>query len=141
MKIVQIVGRSNTGKTTFIKKLIPVLKEQGSVAVIKHLGDHDYKLEEGKDTTGFFTEGADIAVGIDAHKSVIAIHNTSLDEMLSILCNEGMDFVIIEGFKTRTFPKIVIGDLASEPCVLRNPTTAQVVASLPLFEDYYNKKV
>jgi molybdopterin-guanine dinucleotide biosynthesis protein MobB len=141
MKIIHIVGRSNAGKTTFIKTLIPVLKGQGSVAVIKHLGDHGYRLEEGKDTTGFFDQGADISVGIDSHKSVVVIHNNSLDTMLSILCNQGMDFVIIEGFKTRTFPKIVIGDLTGEPCVLRDPTTAQVVASLPLFEDYYNKKV
>lgn len=141
MKIIHIVGRSNAGKTTFIKTLIPVLKGQGSVAVIKHLGDHGYRLEEGKDTTGFFDQGADISVGIDSHKSVVVMHNNSLDAMLSILCNQGMDFVIIEGFKTRTFPKIVIGDLMSEPCVLRDPTTAQVVASLPLFEDYYNKKV
>jgi len=141
MKIIQIVGRSNTGKTTFIKKLIPVLKELGSVAVIKHLGDHDYRLEEGKDTTGFFDQGADISVGIDGHKSVVAIHNNSLDAMLSILYTQNIDFVIIEGFKTRTFPKIVLGDLASEPCILRDPTTAQVVSSLALFEDYYNKKV
>jgi len=141
MKIVHIVGRSNSGKTTFIKTLIPVLKELGSVSVIKHLGDHDYRLDEGKDTTVFFDHGADISIGIDAHKSVVALHNNSLDAMLSILCNQGMDFVIIEGFKTRMFPKIVIGDLSSEPCVLRNPTTTQVLASLPLFEDYYNKKV
>ena len=141
MKIIHIVGRSNSGKTTFIKTLIPVLKDLGSVSVIKHLGDHDYRLEEGKDTTVFFDHGADISIGIDAQKSVVAIHNNSLDAMISIVCNQGIDFVIIEGFKTRTFPKIVIGDLSSEPCVLRNPTTAQVVASLPLFEDYYNKKV
>ena len=46
MKIIQVVGRSNSGKTTFIKQLIPILKTQGRVAVIKHLGDHEYELEE-----------------------------------------------------------------------------------------------
>jgi molybdopterin synthase catalytic subunit len=51
-----------------------------------------------------------------------------------------MAFVIIEGFKTRTFPKIVIGDLASETCVMRDPTVDQVLSSLALFEDYYSKK-
>ena len=54
MKIIQIVGRSNSGKTTFIRNLIPELKKRGSVAVIKHLGDHIYNIEEGKDTIGFF---------------------------------------------------------------------------------------
>ncbi|RQW06400.1 MAG: molybdopterin-guanine dinucleotide biosynthesis protein B, partial [Calditrichaeota bacterium] len=45
MKIIQIVGRSNSGKTTFIRNLVPQLKKTGKVAVIKHLGDHDYQLE------------------------------------------------------------------------------------------------
>jgi molybdopterin-guanine dinucleotide biosynthesis protein MobB len=140
MKIIQIVGRSNSGKTTFIRTLIPELRKLGTVAVIKHLGDHDYLLEKGKDTTGFFDAGAEISVGMDSNKAVIAIHNNSLDDMLAILCNAKMAYVIIEGFKTRTFPKIVIGDLASEPCVLRDPTVDQVISSLAMFEDYYNKK-
>ncbi len=140
MKIIHVVGRSNSGKTTFIRTLIPELKKHGTVAVIKHLGDHDYHLETGKDTTGFFDAGADISVGMDSNKSVVAIHNNSLDDMLAMLCNTGMAYVIIEGFKTRTFPKIVIGELASEPCVLRDPTVDQVISSLAMFEDYYNKK-
>ena len=141
MKIIQVVGLSNSGKTTFINNLIPALKRKGTVAVVKHLGDHDYTLEKGKDTTAFFNGGADISVGIDSHKAIIAIHKNSLDDILSILCSEGMDYAIIEGFKTRSFPKIVIGDLISEPCVIRNPTVDQVVASLREVEDYYNKKV
>jgi len=66
MKIIHIVGSSGSGKTTFIRKLIPALKRQGSVAVIKHVGDHSYTLEEGKDTTVFFETGADISVGVDS---------------------------------------------------------------------------
>ena len=55
MRIIQIVGNSNSGKTTFIKNLIPPeLKKKGTVAVIKHLGDHTYNIGEGKDTTVFF---------------------------------------------------------------------------------------
>jgi molybdopterin-guanine dinucleotide biosynthesis protein MobB len=141
MKIIQVVGHSNTGKTTFIKQLIPALKKLGTVAVVKHLGDHTYTLEEGKDTTGFFEAGANISTGIDSDKSVVAIHNNSLDMMLSLLCDQGTDFAIIEGFKDRKFPKVVIGNLIAKPCVLRNPTTEQVIASLPSFEDYYKKNV
>lgn len=44
MKIIQVAGRSNSGKTTFIRKLIPELKKIGPVGVIKHLGDHEYHL-------------------------------------------------------------------------------------------------
>lgn len=136
MKIIQVAGRANTGKTTFIKNLIPVLKTYGRVGVIKHLGDHNYILDTNKDTTIFFDNGADISVGIDTSKSVIALHSENLDEMLRFFKNSGMHFAIIEGFKKRDFPKIVIGNLPSETCVLRNPTVDEVVSSLGLFEDY-----
>ena len=111
MKIIQVVGRSNSGKTTFIKQLIPHLKTLGHVAVIKHLGDHEFELEKGKDTTGFFEAGAEISVGIDAHKSVVAIRNNTLDSSLNLLFDQGIDFAVIEGFKQITFPRIVIGNL------------------------------
>ncbi|MDP3397175.1 MAG: molybdopterin-guanine dinucleotide biosynthesis protein B [Methanoregula sp.] len=139
MKIIQVVGRSNSGKTTFIKHLVPKLKTQGRVAVIKHLGDHEFELEERKDTTGFFDAGADISVGIDAHKSVVAIRNNSLESMLKILFDQGMNFTVIEGFKQIAFPRIVIGDLKTDNCVLTNPCIDEVLASLDAFEDFVIK--
>ena len=139
MKIIQVVGRSNSGKTTFIKQLVPKLKTQGLVAVIKHLGEHEFELEEGKDTTGFFDAGADISVGIDAHKSVVAIRDNSLESMLKILFDQGMNFTVIEGFKQIAFPRIVIGDLKTDHSVLTNPCTDDVLASLDAFEDFVLK--
>ena len=136
MRVIQITGRSNSGKTTFIKKLIPVLKETGRTAVIKHLADHEFRLENGKDTTAFFDAGAEIAVGIDSAKSVLAVHNNSLDSMLAFLHFQGIEFVIIEGFKDRPFKKIVIGDLQVEGCILRNPAIDDVLASIGNFDIY-----
>jgi molybdopterin-guanine dinucleotide biosynthesis protein MobB len=136
MKIIQVTGRSNTGKTTFIKSLIPVLNKTGKVAVIKHLGDHNYHLDEGKDTTGFFLAGAAVSAGIDADKAVVALQDNSLDAMLALLKGLGMDFVIIEGFKQRSFKKIVIGDLQVEGCILKNPTIDEVVGSIGRFDTY-----
>ncbi len=136
MKIIQVVGRSNSGKTTFIRNLVPVLKERGTVAVIKHLGDHEYQLEPGKDTTHFFDAGADVAVGIDSHKSVVAMRKNSLESMLDQLLEQQIDFVVIEGFKQKPFPKIVIGSLTIDHCILRDPDTDDVVAALQHFADY-----
>jgi molybdopterin-guanine dinucleotide biosynthesis protein MobB len=136
MRIIQVVGRSNSGKTTFIRNLVPVLKKTGSVAVIKHLGDHDYQLEPGKDTTHFFDAGAEIAIGIDSNKSVVAIRKNTLEGMLELLLDQSMDYVVIEGFKQKPFPKIVIGNLTIDHCVLVNPDIEEVVASLHLFADY-----
>ncbi|MDD1680194.1 MAG: molybdopterin-guanine dinucleotide biosynthesis protein B [Methanoregula sp.] len=136
MKIIQVNGLSNTGKTTFIKQLIPVLRKKGRVAVIKHLGDHDYLLEKGKDTTGFFEAGAEISAGIDKEKSVVALRDNSLDSLLALFQAQGMDYCIIEGFKNRSFKKIVIGDLQAEGCILRNPAVEDVVASVDRFDTY-----
>jgi molybdopterin-guanine dinucleotide biosynthesis protein MobB len=136
MKIVQVTGRSNSGKTTFIKKLIPELNKKGRVAVIKHLADHEYLLEKGKDTTGFFDAGAEISAGIDGDKSVVAIRNNSLDAILALFKVQRMDYVIVEGFKDRSFKKIVIGDLQVEGCILHNPTVHDVIASIDRFDTY-----
>jgi molybdopterin-guanine dinucleotide biosynthesis protein MobB len=136
MKIIQIVGNSNSGKTAFIKNLIPELKKIGNVGVIKHLGDHTYHIEEGKDTTLFFEAGADMSVGIDAHKAVVAIRKNTLDDGIGMLFDQGMDFAIIEGFKQRSFPKIVIGSLPADKCILTNPAVSKVITSLNQFESY-----
>ena len=136
MKVIQIAGLANSGKTTFIRQLVPALKSYGKVGVIKHLGDHDFLLEEGKDTTLFFECGADISTGIDAGKSVVMLRTIDLDAMLHLLRQQGVAFAVIEGFKKRTFPKIVIGDLPDKTCILRNPTVGEVISALPRFEDY-----
>jgi len=136
MKIIQVVGSSNSGKTTFIKNLIPELKKRGNVAVIKHLGDHTYTIEEGKDTTVFFDAGADMSVGIDSQKAVAALRKNTLDDVLRMLFDQGMDFAIIEGFKHLSFPKIVIGSLSADTCIFTNPTINEVISSLNLFENF-----
>jgi molybdopterin-guanine dinucleotide biosynthesis protein MobB len=140
MKIIQIVGRSNSGKTTFIRKLIPELKKIGKVGVIKHLGDHDFVLEDGKDTTLFFEAGADITSGIDANKTVMAIKNNILDETLQVYLRYGIDFAVIEGYKEREFAKIVIGTLEVDHCILKNPTQQEVLQSIHCFDDFLQKK-
>ena len=137
MKIIQIVGRSNTGKTTFIRSLIGALSAHGTVGAIKHLGHHGFLLEPGKDTTLYYESHAAISGGVDEEKSVIIRRENDLDSTLATLCNAGIEYAILEGFKTRPFPRVVIGDLPGENVVLRNPTIDEVIAALPEFEDYY----
>ena len=136
MKIIQVAGRSNSGKTTFIRKLIPELKKIGPVGVIKHLGDHEYHLEEGKDTTYFYQAGADITTGIDGEKTVCTIHHTNLDSTLKMYADNGIRFAVIEGYKQRSYAKIVIGSLEIDRCVLQDPTMEEVIGALHLFDDY-----
>lgn len=139
MKIIQVVGRSNSGKTSFIKKLIPELKKKGRVAVIKHLGDHEFGLEKEKDTTQFFDAGASISFGVDKKKSVGAFQTNRLEDLLSLFKEQGVKYAVIEGFKTYGFPKIVIGDLVAENCIAVNPSVQEVLAGIERFEDYPKK--
>ena len=136
MKIIHVVGRSNSGKTTFIRKMIPELKQLGTVGVIKHLGDHPFALEDGKDTTLFYEAGADITTGIDAEKTVCTFRGPDIDSVLKLYAENGIDFVLIEGYKQRPYAKIVIGDLDIERSVLSNPTVGDVIGSLHLFDDF-----
>jgi len=136
MKIIQVSGRSNSGKTTFIRKLIPELKKIGPVGVIKHLGDHEFHLDEGKDTTLFYEAGADISTGIDAKKTVSTLQNTDLDKILDYYVKNGILFAVIEGYKQRSFAKIVIGNLEIDRCILNNPSINEVIKSLDLFDEY-----
>ena len=137
MKVLQVVGSSNAGKTTFIKSLIRALSVDGAVGAVKHLGHHDYSLEPGKDTTIYYESYAAISGGVDEEKSVIVRRGNDLDSTLEVLCNAGTEYAILEGFKSRMFPRIVIGDLPSENIVLRNPSVEETVAALDRFEDYY----
>ncbi len=136
MKVIQVTGLSNTGKTTFVGQLIERLGAVGTVAAVKHLGGHPYTLEEGKDTTLFYEKGAAFSVGIDEDKAVAAIRNPDLEANLRMLCDAGVDFAVVEGFKQHSFAKVVMGDLDAERCVLRNPTVEEVMASLDRFDDF-----
>jgi molybdopterin synthase catalytic subunit len=136
MKVIQVVGRSNTGKTTFVNALIERLAPMGTVGAVKHLGGHAYALEAGKDTTTYYEHGAAFSVGIDADKAVVAIRNAGLEDQLRLLADTGVRYAIVEGFKQHPFPKIVLGDLEIDNCVLRNPGVDEVVDRLDAFEEY-----
>lgn len=137
MKVIQVVGRSNAGKTTFIKSLIVALSPHGPVGVVKHLGHHGFFIEPGKDTTAYYESNAAISCGVDEEKSVFISQETDLNSALETLCNAGVRYAILEGFKARVFPRIVIGDLECEKTLLRDPSVGDVVAALDRFEDYY----
>jgi|LSQX01.2.fsa_nt_gb molybdopterin synthase catalytic subunit len=137
MKIIQVVGHSGSGKTTFIGKLAPEMNKRGRVAIIKHMGHHTFVLEEGKDTTLHYTTGVELSVGVDDRKSVITLRTTDLYEILDLLADQGIKYVIIEGFKTYPFPSIVIGDLETDQCILRDPSVDKVISSSDDFYDYY----
>jgi molybdopterin synthase catalytic subunit len=67
---------------------------------------------------------------------VASFRTHKLEDILATLFHQEIAFVIIEGFKQRTFPKIVIGSLTAGNCILSNPTVNEVISSLELFENF-----
>ena len=109
--VLSIVGRSNTGKTTFIERLIPILNKKGlRVATIKH-HLHDFESDrEGKDSYRHKKAGAKIAMVVSPQKVAFTADTKkelTLAELVSAYVRD-VDLVIVEGFKQESTPKIEI---------------------------------
>jgi molybdopterin-guanine dinucleotide biosynthesis protein MobB len=136
VKVIPVAGTSGSGKTTFIRALLPLLSRLGPVGAVKHIGHHTMEVPEGKDTTVVFSAGAQAVAGIDREKTIVTIRSTSVIDALDLLAGQGIAFAIVEGFKGSTWPRIIIGDLEAEGCVLRNPAPEEVIPALHRFPDY-----
>lgn len=141
MRLINIVGHSNSGKTTLIVRLVPMLAELGRVATLKQLGCHSFILPEGKDTTRHFEAGAECATGIDTEKAVISVQGGNLASILDYYHWLGIDYVVIEGFKEYHFPCAVIGDFKTEYEVMRNPSAKDICYNLDLFAEYEPRRL
>jgi len=139
MRVIHVAGVSGSGKTTFIRSLIPMLGQMGPTAVVKHLGHHSYSLEAGKDTTLFLEEGASASAGVDKEKAVVVVRGNTLREIFTLMSSIGTGYLLVEGWKTHPLPKVLIGDLpGATDVVLSNPTAGEVIDSLELFPLYYS---
>ncbi|RJP25881.1 MAG: molybdopterin-guanine dinucleotide biosynthesis protein B [Candidatus Abyssobacteria bacterium SURF_5] len=109
--VVSIVGKSDSGKTTLIEKIIPILKRRGyRVGTVKH-DVHGFEMDrEGKDTYRHFHSGAD-AVLISSPTKLALIRRAEreipLDELVKRYYSD-LDIVITEGFKRVNMPKIEV---------------------------------
>ena len=109
--ILSVIGRSNTGKTTFIEKLIPMLNAKGiRVATIKH-HLHDFESDrEGKDSYRHKKAGARIAMIVSPQKVAFTAdteRELTIAELVSTYIRN-VDLLIVEGFKEERAPKIEV---------------------------------
>ena len=109
--IVAIIGRSNSGKTTFIEKLIPELNSRGyRVATIKHSPDGITSGNLDKDNRRHIAAGSAATVASSPDEVVLVKPVTSdpnLDELARLL-GEDYDIIIAEGYKQGDAPKIEV---------------------------------
>jgi molybdopterin-guanine dinucleotide biosynthesis protein MobB len=105
--IVSIIGKSKSGKTTLIEKLIAELKSRGyRVATIKHT-HHQLSFDEpGKDSWRHIQAGSEATV-ISTDENTVLIKPASEGlEPIARLIGEDYDIILTEGFKEEDAPKI-----------------------------------
>ncbi len=108
-KIITIVGKSNSGKTTLLEKLIACLTGRGyKIGSVKHAHDGFEMDKEGKDSWRHRKAGAKATLVVTQDKvAIVKDDKTSYSEkMKSYLWD--MDIILAEGFKKQNFPKIEV---------------------------------
>ena len=134
--IVSFVGYSNSGKTTFIVKVIRELKSRGfRIGVIKHDG-HDFEMDHsGSDTWKHRQAGADIVcIGSANQIAVIEtpMKQPMLDDIVKYIHN--VDLIITEGFKQEKKPQIEVNRQGAA-CLGKKENTIAVVADQIIYDD------
>jgi molybdopterin-guanine dinucleotide biosynthesis protein B len=107
--IVSIVGKSNSGKTTLLEKLIPELTAMGyAIGTVKHAHDGFEMDTEGKDSWRHRNAGAKATLVISDGK-IALIKNESSEAVTAMKTYlSDMDLIMVEGFKRQALPKIEI---------------------------------
>ncbi len=112
--VIGFAAYSGTGKTTLLVNLLPLLKLQGlRVAMIKQT-HHDFEIDKpGKDSYKLRKAGANqVLVASEKRCVIVTEYEEPVEPDLTYLVNEldlrNLDLVLVEGFKSKAFPKIEI---------------------------------
>jgi sulfur carrier protein ThiS adenylyltransferase len=136
MNVLAVVGRSGTGKTTLLCRLIAELKRRGRVvAVVKHCGAGFDLGGENKDSTLFFKAGAE-SVTLTGREgtAVLDAPRRRLKDPDLAAAHAGADYVFIEGAQTdQGIPAIeVVGLNPQNRVPLREKDRWIVVSARPI---------
>lgn len=131
MKVIGFIGYSNTGKTTLIEKLIPLLRARGlAVSAIKN-AHHGFDMDRpGKDSYRYREAGAGQVLIATGQRWALLTETpqraATLEELLAQLAP--CDLVIVEGFKSEgQIPRIEVRRTTNtEPPIF--PHDANVIA-------------
>ena len=113
MKVVGFAGYSGAGKTHLVERLIPALRLRGlRVSVVKH-AHHDFDIDHpGKDTFRHREAGAFEVVVASSHRLALMREfeqpaQLSVHHLIAELY-DGVDWVLVEGFKHSNLLKIEV---------------------------------
>jgi molybdopterin-guanine dinucleotide biosynthesis protein B len=110
--LVGLAAFSGTGKTTLLRRLLPLLKARGlRIGVVKH-AHHDFDTDiPGKDSYELRRAGATQMLVASRRRWALVTElagerEPRLDVLLAQLDRDALDLILVEGFKAEHFPKI-----------------------------------
>ena len=113
MNVIGFAGYSGSGKTTLVERLIPALKARGQrVSVVKH-AHRDFDMDHpGKDTYRHREAGAFEVVAASDRRLMLVREferpaKLTVHHLIAELY-EGVDWVLVEGFKDSDLQKIEV---------------------------------
>jgi molybdopterin-guanine dinucleotide biosynthesis protein B len=109
--IISVVGWSDSGKTTYLERLIPELTGRGwRLCAVKH-DVHGFEIDTpGKDSWRLKRAGAAVSV-VSSPDKIAVIAQTDHDLTLAEIRDRfisGVDLIVSEGFKKDVHPKIEV---------------------------------
>jgi molybdopterin-guanine dinucleotide biosynthesis protein B len=133
--IVSIIGRSKSGKTTLIEKLIVELKSRGyHVATAKHTHRDMTSPESDKDSDRHLKAGSEASLIIDPHGLMMIKplqKELTLTQIAQII-GEDYDLILTEGYKQDDAPKIEVHRKANAPPLTDVKKLFAIVTDEPL---------
>jgi molybdopterin-guanine dinucleotide biosynthesis protein B len=131
MKVIGFLGFSGSGKTTLVEQLVARLKRAGQrVSVVKH-AHHAFDIDhQGKDSWRHRQAGAfEVVIASRRRLAKIRELETPSDPVVHDLIRElsPCDWVLVEGFKRASLPKIEVWR-ASTGQAVQYPADPHVVA-------------
>lgn len=131
-----VAASSNSGKTTLIEKIVPILKARGlRVAVIKHASKGFDIDRPGKDSWRFREAGADAVVLVGPEQLAVTrrLAGPPSPEEVEFLAGN-VDIILKEGFKQDAVNKIEVYRSAASgerPLCLDDPSILALVSDRP----------
>lgn len=144
--VIAVSGVKNSGKTTFLTHILPLLRNQGlAVAVIKHDGHRFEPDVAGTDSYRLRQAGAE-AAAVFCEEHFMLIRNREVTAAWLIEQFSDMDLILLEGLKDSAYKKIEIirGEISTAGVCDRDTLLAiatdaeQPAADVPVIglEDY-----
>jgi molybdopterin-guanine dinucleotide biosynthesis adapter protein len=135
--VISVIGRTNTGKTTLLERLIPALRSRGlRIGTVKHHA-RDFEIDrEGKDSYRHKKAGASVSMITSPEKIGLVADVTqelTLSELVGLYMRD-INLVITEGYKREHMPKleVYVYQEGLDPLAKQDPDVIAIIADQPI---------